>query len=150
MATSNMHLEETALSQTFGQWLDAFNSNMSKIDALPIPMEYGKNTTMEYLKFTNGKVIMFGRIELGTKYPCYKPFSKGYLSDTITIDFPIALTKNNPVVIPHVMADKFQDLTLYTQGVTYTTYKGCVYGNGNDSTVGNSKTLNIMVIGDWK
>lgn len=152
MATTNTNLEEVALGQTFGQWLNAFNGNMGKIDALPLPIAYGKNTTMEYVKFSNGKVFMWGRIEMGTKYPCSRPGTAagGYLSDRFTIDFPLALTKSNPAVLSTVMADKYSDVQFYMNAATYTNMTGCFYCPGNDSSIGNNKSLNVFVIGDWK
>lgn len=152
MATNNIKLEEVTQSQTFGEWLNAFNGNMGKLDSLPIPIEYGKNTSMEYLKFSNGKVLMWGRIEMGTKYPCNLPAgsASGKLSSSFTIDFPIALTKNNPTVVATVMADKWADITFYMRSASYTNMVGLFYCPGDDSKVGNNKSLNVTVIGDWK
>lgn len=152
MPTNNIHLDDVSLSQTFGQWLEAFNSNMGKIDALPIPMEYGKNTTMEYLKFTNGKVIMWGRVDFGSKYPVHLPWlqgsGSGYASDEFSIDFPLALVNNNPVVLPHVIDTKRVETFAITTSVSYTTYKGRFWSAATDN--GGSRILNIIVIGNWK
>lgn len=150
MATKNTGLVEVSQSETFGNWLDAFNTNMGKIDALPIPVEYGKNTTMEYLKLSNGKVIMWGRIDHGTKYPCSNVVSRGYLSDMITIDFPVALVNNNPVVITQANATNWRDLLICPNKVTYTTYSFNYWMTINDSSANNAKVCNIIVIGDWK
>lgn len=152
MATSNMKLEEVALSQTFGQFLEAFNANMGKIDALPVPIAYGKNTTMEYLKFSNGKVIMWGRIDYGTRYPVKNPWLQtggaGYASDEFTLDFPIALADNAPVVIPHCFDSARVEMFVVTTGVTYTTYKGRFWSAATGHE--GPKVLNILVIGNWK
>ena len=153
MATTNIGLEEIALSNTFGQWLESFNANMGTIDGLPIPIEYGKNTTMEYLKFSNGKVAMWGRINHGTTYACTLPWLAGtYGSSNFTLDFPIALTKNTPVVIPHVMSGNGANPDMYcvTRSTSYTTYTGCYVCTWNESSSVQSKTLNILIIGDWK
>lgn len=155
MATNNINLEEIALSQTFGQWLEAFNNNMGKIDTLPIPIEYGKNTTMEYLKLSNGKVIIWGRIEYGTRYPCGSVWPSGnYVSEDFMIDLPIPMTKTNPVVIPHVLSsakdNKNPDIWFVTRETTYTTIRGCFLCKVNDSAAVNSKALNLLIIGDWK
>lgn len=152
MATTNLNLDEVALSNTFGQLVEMFNGNMDILDGLPIPIEYGKNTTMEYLKFSNGKVAIWGRVEYGTKYPCTSPWasSAGYASSNFTLDLPIALANNNPVVIPHVIADKNVDMWCLTRNTTYTTYTGCFLCAINDSSNINSKTLNMLIIGDWK
>lgn len=152
MATTNINLEEISQSQTFGQWLEAFNGNMAAIDALPIPIEYGKNTTMEYLKFSNGKVVMWGRVSYGTTFPCTIMWaaSAGYASGIFTLDFPIALTKSDPVVIPHVISDKNPDMWCLTISTSYTTYTGRFLCAINDNANVNSKTLNMLIIGDWK
>lgn len=159
MATTNIGLEEIALSNTFGQWLEAFNANMGIIDGLPIPIEYGKNTTMEYLKFSNGKVAMWGRLEMGTKYPSTTPWgTEGYASAVFTIDFPLALAKNNPVIIPHVISTNAStggmanntDIWCLSTGVTYTTYQGRFFARTNTTNNNNSLALNMLIIGDWK
>lgn len=150
MATTNINLTEIAQSQTFGEWLEAFNENMGTIDGLPIPIEYGKNTTMEYLKLSNGKIIMWGKIDHGTKYPCNSPSNRNYISSTFTIDFPIALVNNNPTVIATVQASKWSDCWFLQRTTTYTNVTGCYMCIGNDSNASNSKSLNIIAIGDWK
>ena len=155
MATTNTNLEEVALGQTFGQWLSAFNGNMGKIDALPLPIAYGKNTTMEYLKLSNGKVLIWGRVEYGTQYPCSNAWPSGnYVSSDFTIDLPIPLSKANPVVIQHVLSssqnNKNPDIWFVTRQTTYTTIKGCFLCKVNDSNAVNSKALNLLLIGDWK
>nr|DAV56323.1 MAG TPA: hypothetical protein [Caudoviricetes sp.] len=152
MATNNINLEEIEQSNTFGQWLDAFNANMGAIDALPIPMEYGKNTKMEYLKFTNGKVAIWGRIDFGTTYICDQPWAEGFGSKNFTIDFPIALTKSNPMVIPHVMTGSgvYPDMFCVTRSTSYTTYTGAFVTSYSDALVKTPKILNILIIGDWK
>lgn len=150
MATTNINLEEIAQSQTFGQWLEAFNDNMGKIDALPIPIEYGKNTTMEYLKLSNGKVIMWGTIGYGTTKPCSLPWNTGYSSETIYLDFPIALTNSNPTLITHVQCSQWIACECYSRNITYTQAQIWFVSDINDSSSDNSKTLHLLVIGDWK
>lgn len=150
MATKNLKLDEVELSNTFGQWLESFNGNMGKIDALPIPIEYGKNTTMEYLKLSNGKVIMWGRLNHGTKYPCTSSWTRGYLSDKVTIDFPIALANSNPAVFAMAEATAWKDVAVCPTSVTYTTFSFKYWHASNDAEANNSKTCNILVIGDWK
>ena len=150
MATTNIGLQEVAQSQTFGQWLEAFNANMANIDSLPIPTEYGKNTTMEYLKLSNGKVIMWGRISHGTSYPCKTPWTRGYTSDKVTVDFPISLTKNNPTALITVQADTWKNVIAAVDAITYTSMSFWYWCDADDSAVSNSKECNIIVIGDWK
>lgn len=151
MATTNMGFAEVVESQTFGDWLEAFNGNWAALDGMPMPIEYGKNSTMEYVKLANGKVVMFGRVDYGTNYPCTNLAGNGnYASDQFTLDFPIALAKNTPVVFPHVVANNNPDMDVFTRSVSYTQYKGQFLCPLNDSAMVNSKVLNIIVIGDWK
>lgn len=150
MSTKNLKLDEPALSDTFGKFLEMFNNNMNTIDGLPLPIEYGKNTTMEYIKLSNGKAVMWGRLDHGTKYPCNKSWTRGYLSDAVTIDFPIALTKNTPMVVAMAEADTWKDVTVCPTGVNYTTFTFKYWHVSDDSGVNNSKKCNIFIIGDWK
>lgn len=152
MATTNINLTEIAQSQTFGEWLTAFNENMETIDGLPIPIGYGKNTSMEYLKLSNGIVLMWGRISFGTSYPCNQSAgaASGYLSKSFTIDFPLALASNTPTVLGTVMANNWCDIIFYMRTATYTNMTGYFYCPGNDSNANNSKSLNVLVIGKWK
>lgn len=158
MATGNINLGEVQLSNTFGQWVDIFNGNMGKLDALPIPIEYGKNTTMEYLKFSNGMVLIYGRIEMGTKYPSTTPWgTEGFASDIFTIDFPIALTNNSPIVVPHVISVNADggmaantDIWCLSTKVTYTAYQGRFFARTNTLNNKNSLSLNMIIIGKWK
>lgn len=150
--TTNLELTEIAQSNTFGQWLSAFNANMEAIDGLPIPMEYGENTQMKYLKFTNGIVIMWGRVDFGTNYPCNTLWaSNNYASaDNFTIDLPIALVDNKPAIFPSVIADKNPDMWCLNVAVSYTQYKGRFLCAVNDTNNVNSKIVNLLIIGKWK
>lgn len=150
MSTKNLKLDEPALSDTFGTWLEMFNKNMGTIDELPLPIAYGKNQTMEYLKFSNGKIAMWGRLDHGTKYPCKNAWQKGFLSDAVTVDFPIALVNNTPMVLAMAEADTWKDITVCPTNVTYTTFTFKYWHVANDSIVTNSKKCNVLVIGDWK
>lgn len=151
MSTNNAGFAEVIESQTFGDWLEAFNGNWSMLDGMPLPIEHGSNSQMEYIKLANGKVVLFGRIDYGTNYPCKNAAAGGnYVSDQFTLDFPIALVKNNPVVLPHVIANNNPDMDVFTRSVTYSQYKGQFLCPLNDASLVNSKVLNIIVIGDWK
>lgn len=150
MATTNLNLDEVALSNTFGQLVEMFNGNMDKLDALPIPIEYGKNTTMEYLKLSSGKILMWGTISYGTSKPCNIPWDTGYSSVTIDIDFPVALKKNNPTLIPHVQCSKWIACECYSRNITYTGAELWFVSDINDDSKSNSKTLHLLIIGDWK
>lgn len=151
MTTENINLAEMAQSNTFGQWLDAFNANMGKIDALPLPVAYGKNTTMEYLKLSNGKAIMWGRLHLGSSYPCSTACDGGYKSDTFTIDFPIALSSATPTVLSEAKTWPYVNQTVFSTSVTYTTFTGCFFCPSDDTGASNmQKICHLLVIGDWK
>lgn len=158
MATQNINLDEVALSNTFGQFVEMFNGNMGKLDSMPLPIEYGKNTKFEYIKFANGIVALYGRVEMGTKYPCTLPWgSDGYASGVFTLNFPVTLTNSNPVVIPHVISSvgsgespKNTDIWCYTSNITYTTYDGRFVSRNATSAGANSLSLNMLIIGKWK
>lgn len=152
MATTNLGLDEVALSNTFGQLVEMLNGNMETLDGLPLPIEYGENNTMKYLKLSNGKVVMWGRIAHGTKYPCSSLSLGNYASSLVTVDFPIALANNTPTVLATPQGFGWADLFWLTKNVTYTTLSGYYLCPNNDSGVsgGNSKVLNLLVIGDWK
>lgn len=150
MATTNIGLQEVAQSQTFGQWLEAFNSNMAEIDGLPIPIDYGKNTTMEYLKLSNGKVIMWGNIDFGTNKPCNVPWNTGYSSESFSVDFPIALTSTKTTIVTHVQCSQWIACECYSKEINYTNALLWFVSDVNDSLKNNNKSLNIFIIGDWK
>lgn len=150
MTTKNLKLEEPALSDTFGTWLEMFNGNMGKIDELPLPIEYGKNNTMEYVKMANGKIVMWGRLDHGTRYPCKHSWTRGFLSDAVTVDFPIALVNNTPTVLAMAEADVWKDITVCPTNVTYTTFTFKYWHVADDSAQNNSKRCNVIVIGNWK
>lgn len=141
---------KAVLSNTFKQWMDSYNALIEKIESLPLPIEFGSNTQMQFLKFANGKAFLFGRIDMGTKYPCHKVWGAGYGSDDFSISFPIPLTKADPVIIPHVMREIDPDTIALTRAVTYTTYTGCFYCTVEDGADARAKQLNLLVIGDWK
>ena len=153
MATANIGLEEIALSDTFGQWLEAFNANMDAIDGLPIPIAYGKNTTMEYLKLSSGTIVMWGHFSHGTKYKCTNTLIPGqsYASEPFTIDWPIALTNNTPVVLTSCMDSQAIECEVHASSVSYTTGQFKYYcPSAESSSSTRTKTCDILVIGKWK
>lgn len=139
-----------AISKTFKEWMDSFNALLSKLDELPIPIAFGLTSTLKYLKFANGTVIMWGRVDHGTRYPCNVAWTRGFLSSAISIDFPIALVNSNPTVVAMAEADKWKDVTACPYSVTYTTFTFKYWHVANDEAQSNSKVCNIIVIGEWK
>lgn len=152
MATKNMNFAEVDVSDTVGEWLDAMTLNFDKLDAMPLPIAYGSNSQMEYVKLANGTAVMWGRINYGTTYKCTIPWEDtggaGYASEVFTLNYPIALANATPTVIPHVIDDNRVETFAISVGADYTTYKGRFWSGASDN--GGSKTLNILVIGKWK
>ncbi|MEG0991001.1 hypothetical protein [Gordonibacter sp.] len=102
------------------------------------------------MKFANGKVMMWGRIDYGKNYPCTTAWaaSAGYASKDFTLNFPIPLVSANPVILPHCIADCNPDTWVLTRSTSYTTYVGCFLCAISETV--NVKTLNMLIIGDWK
>ena len=150
--TKNINLEKPALSNTFGELLEALNLNSDKLDELPLPIGYGKNSQMEYLKLSNGTVVMWGRLAHGQNYPCNETGAGGdyYTSKLITVNFPIPLVNANPTVLPNVHGEVYSDVFFLQRSVSYTNITGFYYCRYNDTTAKNNKNLNLLVIGKWK
>lgn len=148
--TTTLGLEKVSTANTLPEWCDMFNNNLDVLDGFPLPIEYGKNDTMEYVKFSNGKVIMFGRVNHGKNYPCTTAWaaSAGYASKDFTLDFPIALVNSNPVIVSHCIADVNPDTWVLTRSTSYTQYKGCYLCAISETS--NTKILNMLIMGDWK
>lgn len=138
-----------ALSSTFEQWMGSFNDLLAKLEELPLPVAFGSNSQMGYLKFANGKVMMWGRVDYGRNYPCTSAWGGGqFASKDFELNFPIPLVNSDPVIIPHVMASVNADTWVLTRSTSYTTYKGCFLCAVSETD--NVKTLNMLVVGDWK
>ncbi len=151
-ATENLGLVKDAQSQNFAGWLESINGNWDKIDDLPLPIEHSANSKMDYLKLSDGTVIMWGRIELGTSYPSTTAWgTEGFASAEFTINFPIALISENPIVIPHVLSvGPNVDIWCLSTKVTYTTYAGRLFARTNTASNNNAISLNMLIIGKWK
>lgn len=139
-----------ALNKSFKNWMDAFNSLLDKLDELPLPIAFGSNSQMQYLKLANGKVLMWARIDYGKTLVCTSVWPSGnYASANFTINFPIPLIVDTPVIFAHVSADDLHpDIIATTRAVTYTSVKGCFVCRSSETDT--SKVLNLLVIGDWK
>lgn len=141
-----------AISKTFKEWMDSFNSLLDKLDELPLPIAYGTNSQMQYLKLSNGTVLMWGRIDYGTRYPFNTAWEglggAGYASEEFTLNFPIPLVDQTSTVIPHVINSTRSETFVLTTGVSYTSYKGRFWSAASDT--GGASVLNIIVIGPWK
>ena len=153
MATNNMNLAKVELSNTFGNWLEAFNGNMDKIDMLPIPIEYGKNTTVEYLKFANGIIIFWGHFDHGTKYKCINTLVPGvsYASEYFTIDFPVALASTDMTLFTNAYDNRAVEIRIGLASSSYTSASfRYICPSAEDPAENRTKTCDILVIGDWK
>lgn len=139
-----------AIDTTFGEWIEKYNGLIDKLDGLPIPTAFGSNTTMSYLKFANGKIFMWGRIDCGTKYPCTDESGNGYCSATVDMSFPVPLVKDTPTVIPYVQAYPWSNVWFLSRTVTYTGLNGFFYSQSMDKNANNKKIIHLLVVGDWK
>lgn len=150
--TANLNLELVDIGESIDAFVDAYNASMGALDALPLPSQTGSNSQMDYVKFTNGLVIMYGRLDLGTDYPCTRAAEDEtyYTSSDLTITYPATLVDAAPVVLAHVAADPWSDVWWLTREASTTSMRGCFYCRGNDSEASNKKSLNILVIGRWK
>ena len=148
--TEALGLAKPPISDTFKNWLDAMNGNSDKLEALPLPVAHGSNSQMEYLKLSNGTIIMWGHFNHGKNYPCWKEWAStaGYASDDFTINFPQALVDANPTVLAFARADQNPDTWVLKRSQSYTSFVGC-YLCAIEETH-NIKECDILVIGKWK
>lgn len=148
VSTKNLGLGKPALSNSFGELLDAMNLNSDKLDGLPLPIEYGSNTQMEYIKLAGGVVIMWGHIEHGKRYPCCKQWATAVASDDFVINYPIPLVNDKPVVFAIATANINPDTWIMKRTQTYTALTAfylCAIAETE-----NDKNCDIMIIGRWK
>ena len=142
-----------ALSSTFEKWMGSFNDLLAKLDELPLPVGFGSNSQMDYLKLANGTVLMWGAVSHGQNYPCGTHGGGGegyYTSKSLTVNFPLPLVSESPTVITSVRANEYADVFFLQRTATYTNFTGCYYCRYDDSAVANNKDLNVLVIGRWK
>lgn len=149
-ATKNLGLEKPALSNSFGELLEAINLNSGKLDGLPLPVGFGSNTQMDYLKLSNGVILMWGHIEHGKNYPCSTAWATaaGWASKDFTVNYPVPLVDANPVVFAIATADVNPDTWVLKRAQTYTAFTGCYLCAISETA--NDKKCDILVIGRWK
>ena len=157
--TPNQSFSKPEQSDKMSVWLDAFNSNMDKMDGmmLPLPAESGGSGTggtggLNYAKYSNGVYMMWGAIHHGTQYPCTREWAgaAGYASDDFDVWFPVPLADSNFCFIPHVSTFTNPDTWCVTRARD-TTHVNCSYLCAiNDSANVNDKTLNVFIMGRWK
>lgn len=148
--TKNVSLEKPAMSHTFEQWLEAMNGNSDRLDKLPLPVAYGGNNQMEYLKLANGTIAMWGHIEHGKNYPCTTPWdaAAGYASKEFTITYPVALVDDSPTVFAIATADVNPDTWVLKRSQGYTSFTGCYLCAVEETR--NAKQCDLFVLGKWK
>lgn len=151
--TKNVLLEKPAMSHTFEQWLEALNGNSDKLDALPLPISSGSNSQMEYIKFANGAIAMWGHFDHGSNYKCVNEYipNTSYVSKKFTVNYPVALVKDNPVVLTSCVDSRAVECKASPREASYTSvdvYYYCPSEEASDST--RTKSLDILIIGKWK
>lgn len=132
--------------------IEAFNSNMQKIDALPVPVQSGGNSALSYQRYADGTAHVFGSIDYGTAYPCYSPWasSAGYASDSITITLPIEMASTSYSFVRDVTANRNPDMWFVSSSKTLTSVTGHFLCAVDDSANPNSKQLDVDIWGRWE
>lgn len=157
--TPNQSFSKPEEADLMSLWLEAFNSNMDKLDGmmLPLPESSGGSGTggtggLSYVKYASGVVMMWGSIHHGTSYPCTREWasSAGYASDDFEIWFPVPLSDEGFCFIPYVNTYNNPDTWCVTRSRS-TTHVNCSYlCSVNDYNNVNDKTLNLLIVGRWK
>lgn len=133
--------------------LTALGQNFDKIDDMPLPLEDGSNTQLQYFKFANGVIFMWGSINHGTSYPCNIQWWEGYASANFNIFWPVALVNPTKAAV-FVQARSLANPDLMALQRSADTTKGvfCYYFPAwNESTAqAVSKEINVFAVGRWK
>lgn len=153
--TDNYGLKKAEQSDYVSAFIEDYNENLEKIDDLPLPVQSGSNTNLTYQKFADGTLHVWGMIDYGKQYPCYRPWasSAGWASDDMTISLPTAFSSPNYSLVVHVTADVNPDMWFVTQNQGTSSITGCFLCAIDDHNSGagiNSKKLNIDAWGRWK
>lgn len=154
-STSNFGFELAEQSDYVSDFVENYNANLKKMDAMPLPMASGNNTQLNYQKFADGTLHVWGMIDYGTKYPCKTQVAtaSGFSSDQVTVNFPVAFSGfsgSSYCLITYVSADKNPDMTFATKSQGTSSIVGNFICPLNDSASPNSKKLNVEAWGRWK
>ena len=152
-----LDMENIALSQTFADWVSAFNDNNDLLKDCPLPISIVQDSNGMYaMRLLDGTLFMWGHLNHSTK-DCNIAWAStggsGYASATVTVNYPIA-----SVVTPTVLARATDDgrcevmcLPSRMDQPTLSAWK-FVYWTPGDTYLQNqgNKHLDILVIGRWK
>ena len=161
--TTAVELDNIATSNTFSEWVAAFNANNDFLEGLPLPIEAGTANGMRYVKLASGDVLIWGTKSHGTNsnYRCTMSWQGegqtgyGYASPSeIVVDFPISLVNTAPQVFLRASDTNRCEMQVVSSGATTTTrWKGrywCLVSDNASGWVPGSKSLDILVFGRWK
>ena len=148
------------VSNTFGEWLNGFNTNFNKIDAYPIPFDCGSGVgtgsnlsvspTWYWIKFQSGLLLQYTTISVGTQYPCTQKWSTTYASDKINMGFPTSFKNDDICLLSQVTADKNPDMQFVLQYKNDSRFQGQFICAVDDSQNVNSKSLSMIALGRWQ
>ncbi|MBX9032676.1 hypothetical protein [Gordonibacter massiliensis (ex Traore et al. 2017)] len=152
-STTNINLEKPAQSDTFAQFLEAINLNSDKLDALPLPVGYGSNSQMEYLKLACGVIAMWGHFDHGSNYKCTTTLIPGtsYCSKSFKVNYPIPLVDSNPVVLTSCVDSAAIECKASPRAASYSSVDIIYYCPTEEpSNSTRTKSCDILIIGKWK
>ena len=153
MATTNLNLDKVTTAQTVNTWVNYFNGNMDKLDAFPIPIASGSNSSFSYVKLANGVLVMWGHFEDGDK-PCYQAWAEwggsGYASDRITVTYPVPTVDEHPAVFVSGRDSSRAEIMALVNDITATSARYFYWAPTQASTASQgSKSADILIIGRW-
>jgi len=148
--TSSFGFMTPEASDLISDSLGHLGSNFEQIDGMPLPTEYGSNSQMEYFKFNNGILLMWGCLNHGLSMPCTLQWGFGFASADFDIFWPVPLVApNNAAIIVQGRAPYNPDLLALQRSIDASKGTFC-YNFPAWSETNISKQFNIFVIGRWK
>lgn len=142
--------DTSATKDTMHDLVTKFNANMTAIDGYTVVVETGSNQQLEYKKYSDGTVEMWGHVDMGTGYPCDQSMQSGlYFSSNFSITYPVALTSASAsVIIQALGAGSWPCVWAHPTQKTASGLKACFVCESNDT--GQSKSVDVQVRGRWQ
>jgi len=160
---TTLDMENIAISQTFADWVSAFNDNNDLLEDCPLPISVVRggdgnsgSTGMYAMRLLDGTLVMWGHLEHGTK-DCSNDWAStggsGFASETVTVNYPIASVTTPTVLARATDAGRCEVMCLPSRmdQPTLSAWKFVYWTPGSVylQSQGN-KSLDILVIGRWK
>jgi hypothetical protein len=148
--TQNFGFLKVEESDTVPAGLAALNNNFNKLDGMPLPFENGSNSQLQYFKFSNGLLLMWGRIKHGNAYLCNEQVGSGwYFSSQFDLFWPISLVDPaNASVLMMAHSVNYPDLQILVRESTAAKARLNYAFPQNENWV--PKEFSVFVMGRWK